>query len=358
MRDIRTTNILLLVIAVPVIFYLLKILSFIFIPLFGSMFIALLFLPLMRWLEKRGMPKLGSLIVAISLLVGVIFIGSVLIQISSREIMQSDEVFLNKANEKITGAILSIENMFGMTQDHSSNVLLDYFQNNKSSLNVGKILGFANRTVTMVLMTLFFVVLLLAGSVNLQVVMKDILFKQQFASVKTFMKIEKDIYKFLIVKFIMSLLTGIGFSVACYFFDVSFPIFWGVFAFAINFVQMIGSVIAVILITLFAFVEIESPTTLFFFFATVGGVEIIFGAILEPIFMGKTFSINVIAILVMLMFWGYLWGIPGMIMSIPITVLIKIILDQFPKTQRLGKLLAGPEVIKNPFVKKIKSSIG
>ena len=352
MRDIRTTNILLLVIAVPVIFYLLKILSFIFIPLFGSMFIALLFLPLMRWMEKRGMPKLGSLLISVSLLVGVIFIASVLIQISSKEIMQSDEVFIAKANEKITTAILTVEEFFGLTKEHSNNVLLDYFQNNKSSFNVGKILGFANRTVTMILMTLFFVVLLLAGSVNLQVIMKDILFKQEFASVKTFIKIEKEIYKFLIVKFLMSLFTGIGFSLACYFFDVSFPIFWGVFAFAINFVQMIGSVIAVVLITLFAFVEIDAPTTLFLFFAVVGGVEILFGAILEPIFMGKTFSINVIAILVMLMFWGYLWGVPGMIMSIPITVLLKIILDQFPRTQKLGKLLAGPEPSININLKK------
>lgn len=351
MRDIRTTNILLLVIAVPVIFYLLKILSFIFIPLFGSMFIALLFLPFMRWIEKRGMPKVGSLLVAVSLLVGIIFVGSLLIQISSKEIMQTDEVFLNKANEKITTAILTVEDFFGMTKEHSSNVLLDYFQNNKSSFNAGKILGFANRTITMILMTLFFVVLLLAGSVNLQVIMKDILFRQEFASIKTFIIIEKDIYKFLIVKFLMSLFTGIGFSLACYLFDVSFPIFWGVFAFAINFVQMIGSVIAVIVITLFAFVEIESPTTLFLFFSVVGGTEILFGAILEPIFMGKTFSINVIAILVMLMFWGYLWGVPGMIMSIPITVLLKIILERFPRTQRIAKLLAGPEsMIKSPFI--------
>jgi len=351
MRDIRTTNILLLVIAVPVIFYLLKILSFIFIPLFGSMFIALLFLPLMRWLEKRRMPKVGSLLVAVSLLVGIIFVGSLLIQISSKEIMQTDEVFLNKANEKITTAILTVEDFFGMTKEHSSNVLLDYFQNNKSSFNAGNILGFANRTITMILMTLFFVVLLLAGSVNLQVIMKDILFRQEFASIKTFIIIEKDIYKFLIVKFLMSLFTGIGFSLACYLFDVSFPIFWGVFAFAINFVQMIGSVIAVIVITLFAFVEIESPTTLFLFFSVVGGTEILFGAILEPIFMGKTFSINVIAILVMLMFWGYLWGVPGMIMSIPITVLLKIILERFPRTQRIAKLLAGPEpMIKSPFI--------
>ncbi len=343
MRDLRTTNILLLVIAVPVIFYLLKILSFIFIPLFASMFLALVFLPIMRGLQKKGVNKTVSLLIVIGIIVGSIYIGVEVIKLSSREIAQTDEVFFSKANEKITSTILAVEDYLGMTKEHGDNVLMDYFKTNKSSIDVGKILGFANRTLTMILMILFFTVLLLAGSVNLQVVMKDLLFKQEYASVKTFIKIENDILKFLVVKFAMSLLTGIGFTIACISFDVSFPIFWGIFAFAINFVQMIGSVIAVIAITLFAFVEIENPGMLFLFFAVVGGVEILFGAILEPVFMGKTFSINVIAILVMLMFWGYLWGVPGMIMSIPITVLLKIIMEQFPRTQKLAKLMAGPE---------------
>ena len=343
MRDLRTTNILLLVIAVPVIFYLLKILSFIFIPLFASMFLALVFLPIMRWLQKRGVHKALSLIIVIGIIIGSIYIGVELIKLSSKEITQTDEVFFTKANDKITATILSVEDFFGMSKEHGNNVLMDYFKTNKSSFNVGEILGFANRTITMILMILFFTVLLLAGSINLQVVMKDILFKQEFTSVKTFLKIENDILKFLVVKFAMSLLTGVGFTIACISFDVSFPIFFGLFAFAINFVQMVGSVIAVILITLFAFVEIENPGMLFLFFAVVGGIELLFGAILEPVFMGKTFSINVITILVMLMFWGYIWGIPGMIMSIPITVLLKIIMERFPRTQKIAKLMAGPE---------------
>ncbi|MDB4088766.1 AI-2E family transporter [Flavobacteriales bacterium] len=343
MRDLRLTNILLLILAVPVIFYLLKILSFIFIPLFASMFLALVFLPIMRWLQKKGVHKALSLTIVIGIIFGSIYVSSELIKLSSREIAQTDELFFTKANEKITSTILSIEDYLGISNEHGDNILLDYFNKNKSSFNVGKILGFANRTITMILMTLFFTVLLLAGSINLQVIMKDILFKQEFASVKTFIKIENDILKFLVVKFIMSLLTGIGFTIACMSFDVSFPIFWGLLAFAINFVQMIGSVIAVIMITLFAFVEIENPGMLFLFFAVVGGIEILFGAILEPIFMGKTFSINVITILVMLMFWGFIWGIPGMIMSIPITVLLKIIMERFPRTQKIAKLMAGPE---------------
>ena len=77
------------------------------------------------------------------------------------------------------------------------------------------------------------------------------------------------------------------------------------------------------------------------------------GAILEPIFMGKTFSVNVITVLVMLMLWGYIWGIPGLIMSIPITVFLKILLDQFPNTQVVASFMAGPEPIINlPWTKK------
>jgi predicted PurR-regulated permease PerM len=146
------------------------------------------------------------------------------------------------------------------------------------------------------------------------------------------------------VKFWVSLFTGIGFSLACLAFDVSFPIFWGLFAFLINFVQMIGSIISVVCLAIFALVELDPTGTLLFFVLVITGVQAVFGGIVEPVMMGKSFSINVIAILVMLMFWGFIWGIPGMIMSIPITVFIKIILDEFPNTKKIGSLLSGPEL--------------
>jgi len=155
------------------------------------------------------------------------------------------------------------------------------------------------------------------------------------------MKIEKDIIKFVKVKFVISLFTGVGFSLACLFFDISFPIFWGLFAFIINFVQMVGSVVSVVLLSLFAFVEVEAPGTLLFFILTITAVQVLMGGVLEPIFMGKTFSVNVITILVMLMLWGFIWGIPGLIMSIPITVFIKIVLEQFPKTKVVASLMSG-----------------
>src|SRR5690606_30996960 len=115
------------------------------------------------------------------------------------------------------------------------------------------------------LMTAFFTVLWLAESINIQKLMNVTILKQKHTSVKTFRKIEKDLIKFIKVKFLVSLGTGIGIGLVCVLFDVSFPIFWGLFAFVINFVQMIGSFISVILLAIFAFVEIELMSTLFFF---------------------------------------------------------------------------------------------
>lgn len=342
MKDIKTTNALLLIIVIPLVFYLLKTLSFIFIPLIASMFIALLFLPLMRWFNKKKVPKIISIVAVILLIIAGLKIGGELIQLSSHEIVSAEGAFFDKAKTKLVNVIVSVESFFGIERLQDEKVIDHYFKSNNVVENFSSTFNFIQSTLSMTLMTMFFVILLLSESINFQQLLNSTLFKQKHSSVKTFMKIEKDIIKFVKVKFVISLFTGVGFGLACMFFGISFPIFWGLFAFIINFVQMVGSVISVVLLSLFAFVEIESTSTLLFFVLVITAVQVIMGGVLEPIFMGKTFSVNVITVLIMLMLWGYIWGVPGLILSIPITVFIKIILEQFPKTKGIAQLMAGP----------------
>ena len=327
----RTTNVLLLIIVVPLVFYLLKILSFIFIPLIFSMFIALLFLPIMRWLGRRKVPKIISIVIVLLLVAILLKLGVELVQLSSKQILANNTEFLAKAEVKMADLKIYLFDNFGIEFEQEHSFIGQFFQKE----NLGSTIG--------LLMTVFFVVLWLAESINVQKLLNNIVLKRKHTSVKTFMKIEKDLIKFIKVKFLVSALTGLFTGLMCVFFDVSFPIFWGLFAFAINFVQMVGSFISVILLSIFAFVELDPTSTLFFFIFAISMVQVTFGAILEPIFMGKSFSINVIAVLVMLMFWGFLWGIPGLIMAIPITVFIKIILDQFESTKVIASLLSGNE---------------
>lgn len=341
MKDLKTTNVLLLFIVIPLVFYLLKILSFIFIPLIFSMFIALLFLPLMRWLTRKKVPNPIGVFLVVIIIVGFLKLGGEVVQLTTNEIMATQDSFMAKAETKIIDLVVSVESFFGLERLEGENVLSHYLKDDSIMKNFGSTFEFLRSTVTMTLMTVFFVVLLLSESFNFEKLLNSTIFKRRHTSVKTFIKIEKDILKFVIVKFVISLFTGIGFGLACLFFDVSFPLFWGLFAFLINFVQMVGSVISVVLLTLFAFVELDPTGTLFFFIIVITGVQVLMGGILEPIFMGKTFSLNVMTVLVMLMLWGYIWGIPGLIMSIPITVFLKILLEQNPKTQMIADLMSG-----------------
>lgn len=341
MDKLKTTNTLLLIIVIPLIFYILKILSFIFIPLVFSMFLALLFLPLMRWLGKKNIKKPMSLIIVL-LIIAVFFrIGGELVHYSSKELMSFDTNFKEKATNKLIHFVVNTENYFGIENVEDSKVIERYLNKNLFSQQIGNTISFLSSTLSMLLLTAFFLVLWLLESINIQKLMHKTFLKQEFSSVKVFMKIENDLIKFIKVKFIISLFTGIGISLACMYFDVSFPIFWGLFAFVINFVQMVGSFISVILLTAFAFLELDPNITLLFFILTITGVQVLMGGILEPVFMGKSFSINIITILIVLSLWGFIWGIPGMIMAIPITVFIKIFLEQFEKTKNIANLISG-----------------
>ena len=341
MKDIGTTNRLLLIIVVPFIFYLLKVLAFLFVPLFFSMFLALLFLPLMRWFNKKNVPAALSVSAVVGIIISILYFGTHLVRIAVREVLSVDSSLLAVAESKLLGIVVSIESFFGMERVVGVNVMDHYLKNFDLVDNLGPVLGTVGDTLTMTLMTVFYVVLLLAGSLNLQDVLHTVIFKHRYASIKVFRRIEKDIIKFIWVKVVISFFTGVGFTLACLYFDVSFPILWGLFAFLINFVQMVGSFVSVILLSLFAMVEIDSSGTLLAFIICIIGVQVLMGSILEPVFLGKTFSINVITVLVMLMLWGYIWGVPGLIMAIPITVFLKIILEQFPGTQVIARLMSG-----------------
>lgn len=344
MKDLRTTNILLLIIVVPLVFYLLKILNFIFIPLILSMFIALLFLPLMRWFHKKRVPRVVSILIVVLIIVGILRLGGELIQLSSNEILSADNAFFEKFRRKLALLLTTVEAFFGIQHVEGEKLLLRYLPDFNVIQNFGNTLTFIRQTASMTLMTVFFTILLLSESINFQKIMNQTLFASRFSSVKTFVKIERDINTFVLVKIVISALTGIGISLACIFFNISFPVFWGLLAFVLNFIQMVGSVLVVLLLSLFAMVEADPSGKVLLFILVITAVQILFGSVIEPIFMGRTFSVNIVTVLIMLMLWGYIWGIPGLIMSVPITVFIKIILEQFPKTRVIASLMSGKEV--------------
>ena len=343
-NDRSTTNKLLLILVLPILFYSLQILSFIFIPLMFAVFIALLFTPMMRWMQKRRFPKVVALSVVISILILVLFSSFKLIQLSSLEINAGKEALSIKFDSKMEKVIAPFSDILGIERSEGQSAVKDLLNSSKVGDlifdNVTITFSFIRLTIVNTLMTLFFLVLFLSGSINVKNLLQTTFFKGKTQTVKTFMKVEKSISQFLKVKIFVSLLTGIAFGIIAWSLGISFPLFWGLLAFIINFVQMVGSVISTVLVMVFAYVELESPGTLLLAGILFTGAQVLFGAVLEPIFMGKSFSINIIVVLVMLMFWGFLWGIAGLVLAIPLTVLLKIILSEYPGTAKYADLMS------------------
>jgi len=355
MKSLRTTNTLLLLLVIPVVFYVLKLISFIFIPLVLSMFIAVLFLPLMRWLRRKNIPRILRVFTVV-FLVFLVFWGIVkLMVVSSAQVVEHSSSFLIKAKDQVDTLVFNIETALGGEIISSAELFSQFVDNLDVASKFGPTLEYFKGTFTMILMTAFFVILWLAESINVQQIIKSVISEHKYASVKTFLEIESKLITFVKVKVMVSLLVGISTGLVCYFFGISFPVFWGLFALLAIYIQFIGPLVQIVLLALFGLVELDLSSQFLFFMISVLLIHIIIGSVLEPIFMGKSFSINVITILIMLMLWGYIWGVPGMVLSIPITVFMKIIMEQFPSTQGIAILMSGKEAIDKDIANKKRS---
>ncbi|MDR0941820.1 MAG: AI-2E family transporter [Bacteroidales bacterium] len=334
---------LLLIIVVISTLAILKLLSYIFVPLVAASLLALVFMPMMRWFAKKNISNWLAMPLVIIILCALVGFFIFLVQISSREISSVDMQFWYNSLERINHLLVPLFNMLGfehVSHHDISNYILNHAEvSSKLYSLLGTVLNVTQRTLIMLAMTLFYVILLLSGSINMRKIMQTTIFNRATPAARTFVILEKSISKFLIVKFLISLGTGIAVCVSCLAFNVQFPFFWGILTFVANFIQMFGSIASTTLLSLFALSQIDSTGTAFTLIALLIAIQIVFGSILEPIFMGKAFSINTITVLIMLMFWGYMWGVIGMILSVPITVVIKTVLSQSVKYKIVSDLM-------------------
>jgi AI-2 transport protein TqsA len=347
MKELKSIKGLLIVIVVLFVFYILKTLYIIFIPLVFSLFFALLIYPLLRWFHKRNVPKTISLLIVLLIIAISLIIIVKLTQMASREILASNTDLLAKIQIKLKVAIVSLEDFLRLKELGKEGLILSTIQDVDIAGNMLKYAGAAMDKIwgliSMVLMTIFFLILILTGSINVQNILNKTIYNHAFRSIKILKRIELSLITFIKVKFFINLSTGIATGLACFLFNIEFPLFWGLLAFALNFIQFIGTIFIVILLSVFGFVVIDEPSVVLLFIVTITCIQVLLVTILEPIFMGKSFSINTITVLVMLMFWGYIWGIAGLILCIPISVFLKSILEQFPNTKLIADIMSGPD---------------
>ena len=151
-------------------------------------------------------------------------------------------------------------------------------------------------------------------------------------------KIANAINQYLAIKTIMSLGTGVVVAIWVKALGIDFPVIWGLCAFLLNYIPNLGSIIAAVPPTLLGFIQFGIGRALF---VAAGFIVIntLFGNVIEPKLMGRSLGLSTLVVFLSLVFWGWVWGPTGMLLSVPITMVVKIALESSPSTHWLSILL-------------------
>ncbi|SHI44458.1 Predicted PurR-regulated permease PerM [Tangfeifania diversioriginum] len=153
-------------------------------------------------------------------------------------------------------------------------------------------------------------------------------------------KIDKSVSNYIAVKTLVSLITGMLSYFVLLIIGVDAPLFWSFLIFVLNFIPSIGSLIATLFPTIFAMLQFGDITPAILVLAIVGAIQLIMGNLVEPRIMGTSLNISPLVVFLTLALWGVMWGVTGMLLSVPITVIIIIIMSEFPDTRPIAVLLS------------------
>lgn len=152
----------------------------------------------------------------------------------------------------------------------------------------------------------------------------------------------EKLQKYMLVRTVMSVVTGAlvsGFALV-----VGLPLAaeWGVIAFALNYIPFLGPFVATLAPTAFAFAEFESWQMALVVFACLNVIQFVVGSYWEPLMAGSALSLSPFVVLFAVFLWSFLWGVPGAFIGVPIVIAILTTCEQFEGSRWAADLMAGP----------------
>ena len=148
--------------------------------------------------------------------------------------------------------------------------------------------------------------------------------------------------KYILVRSFASLLTGLAVWAFAHVLGVEPASAWGVIAFALNYIPVIGPLFATLLPTLFAAAQFDSWQMAVVVFLGLNVIQFVIGSYLEPRLSGSALSISPFVVVFAVFFWAILWGIPGAFIGVPVTIALLALCELNPQTRWIATLLAGP----------------
>ena len=331
----KITQILMAIIASILVIAALKATKPISMPLAFAFFIVILVHPLQQKLEQK-LPRWLSLILVLLLLCGIVGLVVGALSLGAEIIEPKVPQYLDR-----------LEEIANIAQDWASNRNLpipkfDARSSNVSSQLTQKAIGSVRSLISVISLTILTISLLVL--LLLEVTQYRHKMQQAFSSktgerlISAVSNTSEKLRRYLWVMTLTSLLTGVLTIVLCFTVGVDLAFVWGLIAFVFNYIPTLGSIAAVI-----------PPTVVAFLFNGVGRgiatliglavIQVIMGNFVDPKVQGKSLQLSPFIALFSITFWGWVWGIPGAILGVPMTISIVLLSQEFKLTQGVAILL-------------------
>jgi AI-2 transport protein TqsA len=309
----------------------------ILVPFLLAAFIAIISAPPLFWLQRKGLPTWVALLVVI---LGVLVIGLVVVGLvgsSVKDFSKDLPVYETKLRQQTSQIVGWLEKL-GV--DISGLALSEIFNPGAAMKLVATLLNSLGNVLTNGFLILMTVIFMLLEASSFPEKMRRILGDPK-SSLSPFDNFISNVKHYMAIKTVISLSTGIFVALWLAIIGVNYPMLWGLLAFALNYVPNIGSIIAAVPALLLAIIQLGLFKALL---TAVGyvGINLIMSNVIEPRFMGRGLGLSTLVVFLSLLFWGWVLGPVGMLLSVPLTITAKIALESRDDTRWIAVLL-GPE---------------
>ena len=330
----RILIVLLAILTIIAVGMVLKVAKTVILPLMIAWLLSYIFTPLIRILDRVKIPTSLAVFIVLVLLLGICFLGGILV------------------HERITAFAREYpkyqQSFADITQSLTDNIRLpaDLFQDIHIGEKIGafivRLSGSLMSFVSNLVLVFIFLVFMLLAKPFFKYKIKKAFSPEQAVRVSHIIEsISKQIGSYLILQFLISLTTGVLVWLALSIIGVDFAATWGILAFILNFIPAVGSIIASIFPILVAAIQFYPnywpPLICLVSLVT---IQQVIGNFVSPKIMGDRLNLSPVAILLSLLFWGWLWGVIGALLSVPFTAAIMIICENI-ETLRPVSIMMG-----------------
>ncbi len=348
----NTSRSILIVFLIVLIFYLMSSLASILLPLVLAVLVAALFQPLIMALKKIRIPNFMILPLVMLISLGALFLIYIVISGTATDIADQYDYLSQKVMKKSNSLVWWVNHTFGSR--YSLNGLIRLAGKNIDAKWVsnaaGNVLASLSSFAGSFVMFALYYIVLLSGMANYKTFIRYVGGDNSDNLLASYEKVQSSINSYMLIKTGVNLLNGLMFYLICVLFDVKFAVFWGFLTFLLSYIPTIGSVVSTVPPVLMCILQSDTPGPVLFLAASLVVSHFVIGNVIEPIIMGNHLKINTVTVIFGLVFWGYIWGIAGMILSVPLLVLIKIIFEQVPSLAIVARIMG------SPHQKKIKKA--